>query len=214
MPRCTTKKSAANSFSGSFDTSGNAFSFSGSNNRDRIDCCDEDPCKEWVAVPVTSSIEAVVCRCGTYKLTDAMFRDGVAFNAAADTTPTAVKYNTLNREAVMTVAPSADGNILFDISQPTDFCDKVYAARVATAALPDPAVWPAVLAEATYAVGTLRLRVYNRGAYTAYLTTANVASGAKFEGISKQIGVRAGESLVLTYSPVRKEWRVNMSAEA
>ena len=213
-----TKKSAANSFSGSFDTSGNMFSFSGSSGRDCIDMAEDDHCREWVAVPVTSSIEAVVCRCGTYKVTDHMFRGADALDAVATEVSAAVAadYDTFDRELVLTVAPPADGNILFDLSQPTNIVDKVVELRVAVdpaGTRPDPETWPAVLAEEKR-LPSLRLRVYNRGAYTAYLTTVGATSGAKFEGVSKQIGVRAGESLVLTYSPVRKEWRVNMSAEA
>ena len=211
-----TKKSAANSFSGSFDTSGNMFSFSGSSGRDCIDMGEDDHCREWAAVPITSSIEVIVCRCGTYKVTDAMFKAGALdapLTTSTDPAVLAPLYDDFVRELVLTVAPPADGNILFDLSQPTNVVDKVVAARVVAEARPDPETWPAVLADAKR-LPSLRLRVYNRGAYTAYLTTVGVDSGAKFEGVSKQIGVRAGESLVLTYSPVRKEWRVNMSAEA
>ena len=68
MPKCNPRNaSAACGLSGSFETSGDGFNFSGSSAAcRRKECCTDCKCVEYGTINSTSERELFLCRCGIW----------------------------------------------------------------------------------------------------------------------------------------------------
>jgi hypothetical protein len=228
MPKCNPRNaSAACGLSGSFETSGDGFNFSGSSmSCRRKECCTDCKCVEYGTIGVAEERDLFICRCGTYKIHELFFtkEDDYRVNTESEleaielgTYPVSGDFVDLKYSLNIFVSDCVDGNILLDLNRVVDYVDATHKAHTGSLPgkkWPDPSEWPSILnldLAHDYRVGVARLNVFNRGPYTVYLTCKDAESGAKFEGVSAQIGCRAGEGLSLLYTPVAKKWIVKTS---
>jgi hypothetical protein len=132
---------------------------------------------------------------------------------------TAMDQITTDIEVLVNVR--AESGVVIDVHELSSFADGLYKVQVKGLAAP-PYAYPNTTpvktphADFPHSLGNTKARpakprvtVINKSVFPAYITAGpEDCDNRKFEGVSNQIGTRAGERMCLEYDPVVKTWLV------